>query len=113
MGQMEMKCIFNIGGNISICGKVTQVSDVAHGPLVLIIHLIFSNSRHILLPACTFYPPLFVSTTNTLACFNSLQLGKHSFRMAVNTSQGSILVHRENYKVLRVSLTIGIGINLD
>jgi hypothetical protein len=34
MGQMEMKCIFNIGKNISILAKVTQVSDVAHGPLV-------------------------------------------------------------------------------
>jgi hypothetical protein len=34
MGQMEMKCIFNIGKNISILPKVTQVSDVAHGPLV-------------------------------------------------------------------------------
>jgi hypothetical protein len=31
---MEMKCIFNIGKNISILAKVTQVSDVAHGPLV-------------------------------------------------------------------------------
>jgi hypothetical protein len=34
MGQVEMKCIFNIGKNISILAKVTQVSDVAHGPLV-------------------------------------------------------------------------------
>jgi hypothetical protein len=34
MGQLEMKCIFNIGKNISILAKVTQVSDVAHGPLV-------------------------------------------------------------------------------
>jgi hypothetical protein len=31
---MEMKCIFNIGKNISILAKVIQVSDVAHGPLV-------------------------------------------------------------------------------
>jgi hypothetical protein len=31
---MEMKCIFNIGKNISISSNVTQVSDVAHGPLV-------------------------------------------------------------------------------
>jgi hypothetical protein len=30
MGQMEMRCIFNIGA----LAKVTQVSDVAHGPLV-------------------------------------------------------------------------------
>jgi hypothetical protein len=29
-----MKCIFDIGKNISIWAKVTQVSDVAHGPLV-------------------------------------------------------------------------------
>jgi hypothetical protein len=35
MGQMEMKCILNIGKNISISAKATQVSDVAHGPLVL------------------------------------------------------------------------------
>jgi hypothetical protein len=32
---MEMKCIFNIGKNISILAKVIQVSDVAHGPLVI------------------------------------------------------------------------------
>jgi hypothetical protein len=36
MGQMEMKYIFNIGKNISILAKVTQVSDVAHGPLVFV-----------------------------------------------------------------------------
>jgi hypothetical protein len=36
MGKMEMKCIFNIGKNISILVKVTEVSDVAHGPLVII-----------------------------------------------------------------------------
>jgi hypothetical protein len=34
MGQMEMKCIFNIGKNISILAKAIQVSDVAHGPLI-------------------------------------------------------------------------------
>jgi hypothetical protein len=34
MGQIEMKCISNIGKNISILAKATQVSDVAHGPLV-------------------------------------------------------------------------------
>jgi hypothetical protein len=34
MGQMKMKCIFDIGKNISIWAKVTQVSNVAHGPLV-------------------------------------------------------------------------------
>ena len=34
MGQMEMKCIFDTGKNISTHAKVTQVSDVAHGPLV-------------------------------------------------------------------------------
>jgi hypothetical protein len=34
MGQMEMKCIFTIGKNISILAKNTQLSDVAHGPLV-------------------------------------------------------------------------------
>jgi hypothetical protein len=41
MGQMEMKCIFNIGKKkISTLAKATQVSDVAHGPLVrLLIHL--------------------------------------------------------------------------
>jgi chemotaxis protein CheY-P-specific phosphatase CheC len=31
---MEMKCIFDIG-NISIRAKVSQLSDMAHGPLVL------------------------------------------------------------------------------
>jgi hypothetical protein len=36
MGQIEMKCISNIGKNISILAKATQVSDVAHGPLVKI-----------------------------------------------------------------------------
>jgi hypothetical protein len=30
-----MKCISNIGKNIFILAKATQVSDVAHGPLVL------------------------------------------------------------------------------
>jgi hypothetical protein len=30
---MGMKCMFSIG-KISIWAKVTQVSDVAHGPLV-------------------------------------------------------------------------------
>jgi hypothetical protein len=35
VGQIEMKCIFDIGKNISVLAKVTQVSDVAHGPLVL------------------------------------------------------------------------------
>jgi hypothetical protein len=34
MVQMEMKCIFHIGKNISFMVKVTQVSDVACGPLV-------------------------------------------------------------------------------
>jgi hypothetical protein len=34
MEQMEMKCIFDIGKNIFIWAKVSQVSDVAHGPLV-------------------------------------------------------------------------------
>jgi hypothetical protein len=41
MGQMEMKCIFDIGKKNSILAKVTQVSDVAHGPLVLLILIIF------------------------------------------------------------------------
>jgi hypothetical protein len=35
MGQMEMKCIFDIGKKNSILAKATQVSDVAHGPLVV------------------------------------------------------------------------------
>jgi hypothetical protein len=34
MGQMEMKCISNIGKKYFILAKVTQVSDMAHGPLV-------------------------------------------------------------------------------
>jgi hypothetical protein len=36
MGQMEIKCKFNIGKNISILAKVTQVSDVAHGLFFLL-----------------------------------------------------------------------------
>jgi hypothetical protein len=44
MGQMEMKCIFDIGKNISTLAKVTQVSDVAHGPLVF-----YHNDRQIYL----------------------------------------------------------------
>jgi hypothetical protein len=31
---MEMKCIFDIEKKNSILAKATQVSDVAHGPLV-------------------------------------------------------------------------------
>ena len=31
----EMKCIFDVGKKISLLVKVTQVSIVAHGPLVL------------------------------------------------------------------------------
>jgi hypothetical protein len=34
VGQMEMKCIFDIGKNITVLAKVIQVSDVAHGSLV-------------------------------------------------------------------------------
>jgi hypothetical protein len=37
MGQMEIKCILNIGKNVSIWAKVTQVSDVGHGPLVFVL----------------------------------------------------------------------------
>jgi hypothetical protein len=46
MGQMEMKCIFDIGKNISTWAKVTQVSDVAHGPLVLQL-LLFKPYKHL------------------------------------------------------------------
>jgi hypothetical protein len=52
MGQMEMKCIFNIGKNISILAKVTKVSDVAHGPLV--------QGICIRCDFCSFFPPFFV-----------------------------------------------------
>jgi hypothetical protein len=34
-GQIEMKYIFDIGKKYFIWAKVSQVSDVAHGPLVL------------------------------------------------------------------------------
>jgi hypothetical protein len=37
---MEMKCICDVGKKISILAKVTQVSDVAHGPLVLYVTII-------------------------------------------------------------------------
>jgi hypothetical protein len=53
MGQMEMKCISNIGeNNISILAKATQVSDVAHGPIVFFILgnkvlLRFGSARHL------------------------------------------------------------------
>jgi hypothetical protein len=40
--MVEMKCIFNIGKNISILAKVTQVSDVAHGPLVYVTVLVMN-----------------------------------------------------------------------
>jgi hypothetical protein len=33
--QIEMKCIFDIVKNIFIWAKVSQVSDLAHGPLVI------------------------------------------------------------------------------
>jgi hypothetical protein len=46
MGQMEMKCIFDIGKKFK-WAKVSQVSDVAHGPLVWILlpiyYLCFTN----------------------------------------------------------------------
>jgi hypothetical protein len=42
MGQMEMKCIFNIGKKNSILVRVTQVSNVAHGPLVKIFNSLYS-----------------------------------------------------------------------
>jgi hypothetical protein len=41
MGQMEMKCIFDIEKNISILAKVFRVSDVAHGPLVFCCCFVF------------------------------------------------------------------------
>jgi hypothetical protein len=34
MGQMEMKCIFNIGKNYFYMGQGYSGGDVAHGPLV-------------------------------------------------------------------------------
>jgi hypothetical protein len=44
MGQMEIKCIFDIGKNIFILAKVTQVSDVAHGPIVKVsINSVYCN----------------------------------------------------------------------
>jgi hypothetical protein len=45
MGQMEMKCIFNIGKKNSKWAKVTQMSDVAHGPLVSLVISTTSMSR--------------------------------------------------------------------
>jgi hypothetical protein len=50
MGQMEMKCISNIGKNISIWAKVTQVRDVAHGPLVFLCPRHEMAGGHIVLP---------------------------------------------------------------
>jgi hypothetical protein len=37
MGQTEMKYIFNIGKNISLMAKATQMSNVANGPLVIYV----------------------------------------------------------------------------
>jgi hypothetical protein len=37
MVQIEIKCIFNIGKKIYILSNVSQVSDVALGPLVFIV----------------------------------------------------------------------------
>jgi hypothetical protein len=34
--QIEMKCIYDIEKNISLWAKVSQVSDVTHGPLVVL-----------------------------------------------------------------------------
>jgi hypothetical protein len=42
----EMKCIFDIGKNISILAKVTQVSNVAHGPLVLKKKYVYPDLVH-------------------------------------------------------------------
>jgi hypothetical protein len=47
MGQMEMKCIFNIGKNISIWAKVTQVSEVAHGLLVFCLMYIYKHELNV------------------------------------------------------------------
>jgi hypothetical protein len=73
----------------------------------LVKYLLFPNSRHILLLGFTFYPPLFVSTNVS----NSLQLSKHNFWTAANSTQASILARKENYEMLGVSLNIRIGIN--
>jgi hypothetical protein len=50
MGQMEMNCIFDIGKKNYIFAKATQVSDVAHGPLVLLKSLssMITNTRRFL-----------------------------------------------------------------
>jgi hypothetical protein len=54
MGHMVMECIFNIGKNISIWAKVTQVSDVAHMPLVF-LKLIYNHYVHVLVPLIKLY----------------------------------------------------------
>jgi hypothetical protein len=43
---------------------------------------------------------------------NYFDIGKYGFRMAANSKQTSILVGRENYQMLRVSLNIQIGNNI-
>jgi hypothetical protein len=43
MGQVEMKCILNIGKKYFYIG---QVSDVAHGPLVLYEMAKLPDSNH-------------------------------------------------------------------
>jgi hypothetical protein len=44
---MEMKCISNIGEKNSILAKVTQVSDVAHGPLVDFVDYRNKNTKNL------------------------------------------------------------------
>jgi hypothetical protein len=46
-GKWKFGGIFNIGKNISILAKVTQVSDVAHGPIVLYISMISSLKSNV------------------------------------------------------------------
>jgi hypothetical protein len=57
MGQMEMKCILNIEKNISILAKGTQVSDVAHGPLVLFFRFSWTYD----MVSCDSYGELYIT----------------------------------------------------
>jgi hypothetical protein len=65
MGQMEMKCIFNIGKHISILAKVTRVSAVANEPLVYLITIYSQKVNGIGLQAKAYLSLLPTSTPCT------------------------------------------------
>jgi hypothetical protein len=80
MGQMEMKCIFDIEKNISIWAKVTQMSDVAHGLLVFfMLHRYLYSITCVLVKLVFSLPPTRVRTMQfqlySLPCSHEKQKG--------------------------------------